>query len=195
MPTSPTPFSGAATSDATAVPCSPPSRRGSWALSVTVFARPRNSGWVTSIPESTIVTGVPAGGGVSVSTPTAARHHSVGTSGSAKSSTASVPAGRFGALRRRAPRARSARTTRAAAARGNDVEAERRRDERRRRRGHERRPRCSAPAGAARRASRPAATRAAAAGEATRAPRRGERDERVATRIALSSTCCARPRM
>ena len=38
------------------------------------------------MPESTIVTGLPGGGGVRASTPIAARHHSVGTSGSSKSS-------------------------------------------------------------------------------------------------------------
>ena len=44
-----------------------------------------NSGWLTSMPVSTIVTGFPGPGGVSASTPTAARHHSLGTRGSEKS--------------------------------------------------------------------------------------------------------------
>ena len=72
------------------------------------------------MPESTIVTAFPGGGGVSVSTPIAARHHSVGTSGSPKSFTASEPATRFGVLSRSAPRARSAGTTRRAAAVGRE---------------------------------------------------------------------------
>ena len=45
MPTTPTPFSGAPTTDATDVPCSPPMFAGSCALSAVVSARPANSGW------------------------------------------------------------------------------------------------------------------------------------------------------
>ena len=48
--------------DATVVPCSPPTRSGSCAFSARVSARPANSGWVTSRPESTIVTGTPGPG-------------------------------------------------------------------------------------------------------------------------------------
>ena len=58
-----------------------------------------------------------------------------------------------GALKRRAPRARRTGTTRAAAVVGTDVEAELRRDERAPGAGERRRRRCSAPRGAARRAS------------------------------------------
>ena len=41
------------------MPCSPPMPAGSWALSAVAVGAPRNSGCETSIPESTIVTGIP----------------------------------------------------------------------------------------------------------------------------------------
>ena len=59
----PTPFTGAPMTRGDAVPCSPPSGAGSCAFSASVFARPANSGWVKSRPESTIVTGLPGPGG------------------------------------------------------------------------------------------------------------------------------------
>ena len=166
------------------------------AFSVSVLARPRNSGCATSMPESTIVTGRPAGGGVSVSTPTAARHHSVGTSGSAKSSTARVPASRFGALSRRAPRARRRGTTRCAACAGHRVEAERRRDERAAGARSRTPPRCSAPRAAARRASsRPAdAVRQAPGASDETAAESGDQRGAASSRICLSSTRSRRAR-
>jgi len=88
MPTTPTPFTGAPTTDATAVPCTPPSGAGSWLFNAMRFGRPTNSGCPNETPESTMVTGTPGPGGVSVSTWTSARHHSVGTSGSVASSRA-----------------------------------------------------------------------------------------------------------
>ena len=130
MPTRPTPSTGAPTSEPTAVPCSPPNPAGSWSFSVSVFGRPRKSGWVTSMPESTIVTGRPGGGGVSVSTPTAVRHHSVATSGSEKSATASVPAGRFGAAEAEGSTGAQRADEPARGAVRDEIEPERRCDER-----------------------------------------------------------------
>src|SRR5712691_1531553 len=47
-----------------------------------VFGRPANSGWLGSVPLSTIVSGTPGPGGVARSAPTSASHHSCASSGS-----------------------------------------------------------------------------------------------------------------
>src|SRR6266480_550318 len=47
-----------------------------------VFGRPANSGWVGSVPVSTIVSGTPGPGGVARSAPTSASHHSCAWRGS-----------------------------------------------------------------------------------------------------------------
>ena len=84
------PLIGAAITDATFVPCSPPTGAGSCAFSARVSARPANSGWVTSRPESTIVTGTPGPGGVTPSRPIWESHHSSAWSGSGVSVTAAT---------------------------------------------------------------------------------------------------------
>ena len=93
----------------TAVPCSPPMSAGSWALSVSVLGGRGTRGGVTSMPESTMVTGFPAGGGVSVSTPIGCApplgvDERVGEVARRASRSA------FGALHRRARRARRVAT-------------------------------------------------------------------------------------
>ena len=77
-PTIPRPFSGAAASDATAVPWYSTSDSVSrWVLRIVVFGRPANSEWLVSSPVSTIVSGLPGPGGVTRSAPISGRQVSV----------------------------------------------------------------------------------------------------------------------
>ena len=126
------------------------------------------------------------GGGVSVSTPIAARHHSVGTSGSVKSAAASEPAGRSGSLNRSAPRARSVRDDPGGRRRRDGVERERGATSVPPGSGHEGRL-GAARGGGARRASARAGARVARA-----TPVRGRRARRATrageTRMAQSCT-------
>src|SRR5256885_5563060 len=78
----PTPFAGAAATDATNVPWYSFWPDTVWSFRKVVFGRPANSGWVGSVPLSTIVIGTPGPGGVARSAPTSASHHSCGSNGS-----------------------------------------------------------------------------------------------------------------
>src|SRR2546421_9407127 len=78
----PTPFAGAAATDATNVPWYSFWPDTVWSFRKVVFGRPANSGWVASVPLSTIVIGTPGPGGVARSAPTSASHHSCGSNGS-----------------------------------------------------------------------------------------------------------------
>src|SRR2546423_13643497 len=79
----PTPFAGAAATDATNVPWYSFCPDTVWSFRKVVFGRPANSGWVGSVPLSTIVIGTPGPGGVARSAPTSASHHSCASIGSA----------------------------------------------------------------------------------------------------------------
>ena len=78
----PTPFSGAAASDATTVPWNSPGPSTVWSLRKVVFGRPANSGCVGSTPLSTIVIGTPGPGAGDGSAPMRGSHHSCACSGS-----------------------------------------------------------------------------------------------------------------
>src|SRR5689334_8992298 len=79
----PTPFAGAAISDATAVPWYSPGPFTVWPFRNVVLGRPANSGCVGSTPLSTTITGTPGPGGVARSHPPSASHHSCDASGPA----------------------------------------------------------------------------------------------------------------
>src|SRR6266849_6450973 len=78
----PTPFSGAAATDATAVPWNSPAPVTVSSLRNDVFGRPASSGCVGSAPLSTIVIGTPGPGGATWSAPMRDNHHSCPWSGS-----------------------------------------------------------------------------------------------------------------
>ena len=78
----PVPFSGAAAIDATIVPWKSASVIRSLSLRNRT-GRVMNSGWVVSIPSSTIVIGKPAPGAVTRSAPICGIHHGAGSTGSA----------------------------------------------------------------------------------------------------------------
>jgi hypothetical protein len=91
----PTPFSGAAATDATIVP---------WKSSCGIMSftfrnrigRPANSGWFVSIPSSMIVSGKPAAGAVRLAAPICGSHHGAGSTGSPRAAT--PPLGRSRSL-------------------------------------------------------------------------------------------------
>src|SRR4051812_5164952 len=83
-PTMPAPFTGAAATDATAVPWYSSRPKVDWSFSKVVFGRPANSGCVGSVPLSMIVTGTPGPGAVSPVIPMWASHHCCAWSGSSK---------------------------------------------------------------------------------------------------------------
>src|SRR5437762_437625 len=78
----PTPFAGAAATEATNVPWYSLGPLTDCSFRNVVFGRPANSGCVGSVPLSTIVIGTPGPGGVARSAPTSASHHSCASSGS-----------------------------------------------------------------------------------------------------------------
>src|SRR6478736_4053461 len=106
----PTPFAGAAAIDATNVPWNSPSPETDWVFRYVVFGRPANSGWVGSVPLSTIEIGTPGPGGATRSAPTAASHHSCACIGSGVARAAAAaephaPSATRTATRRRRPKA------------------------------------------------------------------------------------------
>src|SRR5690242_2496502 len=86
----PTPFAGAAASDATNVPWNSPGPETDCVFRNVVSGLPANSGCVGSTPLSTIVIGTPGPGGVARSAPTAASHHSCACIGSGAVEVAAV---------------------------------------------------------------------------------------------------------
>src|SRR3954451_24477164 len=113
-PTIPTPLFGAATTELTSVPWSSSSSPTVCRFIKIVFGREANSGCVMSMPESTTVTGFPGPGGSTRSAPIAARHHSLGTSGSVGCSPPLVlTSSRSGCATTTAPAARSRASVRA----------------------------------------------------------------------------------
>src|SRR3954454_23174953 len=110
----PTPLFGAATTELTSVPCSSSTSPTVCRFIKIVFGREANSGCVMSMPESTIVTGFPGPGASTRSAPIAARHHSLGTSGSVACCAAlDLPSSRSGCATTTAPAARSRASVRA----------------------------------------------------------------------------------
>src|SRR5919197_653191 len=85
MPTMPLPFSGAAATEAVAVPCSSSwPDVNVWLSRAVVSGRVANSSCERSVPASIIVSGTPGPGGVQRSAPTCDGHHCVPESGSVK---------------------------------------------------------------------------------------------------------------
>ena len=84
IPSRPRPFTGAAATDATAVPCSSNWSAVVWAFRTVVPGRLANSSCAMSTPVSMTVNGLPGPGGTAWFARTTGIHHSSASSGSAK---------------------------------------------------------------------------------------------------------------